>query len=219
MSEVSGVLKGLADAVIIGDPKLTEELAKKAITANIDPLIAIEKGLTIGIRKVGELFERGQLFLPDLMMAAEAMKGGLRALEPILRERKEKRKFLARFLIGTVEGDIHDIGKNIVSVMLDANGFEVIDLGVDVPTQTFIEKVKELQPDILGLSALLYTTMLKMEEVIDRLKEANLRNQVKVIVGGAPVTEEIARKIGADEYGEDAVSAVIKAKKLMEERI
>jgi len=219
MSEASNVLRKLADAVQIGDPDQAEKLSKRAVAMKMDPLITIEKGLTPGIRKVGELFERGELFLPDLMMAAEATKAGLRVLEPILRERKETRSFLGRFLIGTVEGDIHDIGKNIVSVMLEANGFEVIDVGVDVPTETFIRKVKELKPDILGLSALLYTTMPKMEEVIKALKEANLRDQARVMVGGAPVTQEIARKMGADGYGEDAISAVEKAIELMKEKI
>jgi len=212
------ILEELSKAVLDCDLEKVKNLTRKAISMNIDPLTIIEKGLADGIKKVGELFERGEVFLPDLMMAAEAMKAGISILEPILKSKKKHRTFLGRIIIGTVEGDIHDIGKNIVATMLEANGFEVIDLGVDVSTEKFISKVKELNPDILAMSALLYTTVPKMGEVIKALEKEGLRSYVKVMVGGAPVTSEIAKKMGADAYGENATSAVREAVRLMKEK-
>jgi corrinoid protein of di/trimethylamine methyltransferase len=212
------ILEELSKAVLDCDLEKVKNLTGKAISMNIDPLTIIEKGLADGIKKVGELFERGEVFLPDLMMAAEAMKAGISILEPILKSKKKHRAFLGRVIIGTVEGDIHDIGKNIVATMLEANGFEVIDLGVDVSTEKFISKVKELNPDILAMSALLYTTVPKMGEVIKALEKEGLRSYVKVMVGGAPVTSEIAKKMGADAYGENATSAVREAVRLMKEK-
>lgn len=215
---MQSLLEELSRAVLDCDLEKVENLTKRALLMNIDPLIIIEKGLAEGIKKVGDLFEKGEIFLPDLMMSAEAMKAGINILEPILKRKKKTRTFLGKVIIGTVEGDIHDIGKNIVATMLEANGFEVIDLGVDVSTEKFINKVKELKPDILGMSALLYTTLPKMSEVIEALKKEGLRDYVKVMVGGAPVTNEIAKKIGADAYGENAISAVREAIRLMKEK-
>lgn len=189
--------------------------AKKAVEVGVDPLRAIEDGLAQGIREVGDKFDKGEIFLPELVMAAEAMKSALEVLEPELKRKKKERKTLGRVLLGTVEGDIHNIGKTIVAAMLTANGFEVIDVGVDVPTERFVEKVRELKPDILGLSALLTTTLPAQGAVIETLKKEGLRPTLKVIIGGAPASKEWAEKIGADGYGANAVEAVEVAKKLL----
>lgn len=211
--EEINLLNKLYLAVINLDPDMASEAAKEA--SNLDPLKAIEKGLAKGVKEIGDKFSKGECFLPELIMAGEAMKAGLQVLEPRLRRRGEKRKTLGSFLIGTVAGDIHDIGKTVVAAMLSAHGFEVIDLGVDIPAQEFVNKVKELRPDILGLSALMTSTMPAQKEIIDRLKETNLRKKVKVIVGGAAVTEQWAKQIGADAYGADALDVVTKAKQIM----
>lgn len=189
--------------------------AKKAVEVGVDPLRAIEDGLAQGIREVGDKFDKGEIFLPELVMAAEAMKSALEVLEPELKRKKKERKTLGRVLLGTVEGDIHNIGKTIVAAMLTANGFEVVDVGVDVPTERFVEKVRELKPDILGLSALLTTTLPAQGAVIETLKKEGLRRTLKVIIGGAPASKEWAEKIGADGYGANAVEAVEVAKKLL----
>jgi corrinoid protein of di/trimethylamine methyltransferase len=182
----------------------------------IDPLKAIEEGLAQGIREVGNKFANGEVFLPELIMAAETMKKALEILEPELKKKKKERKTLGKVLLGTVAGDIHSIGKTIVASMLSANGFEVYDIGEDVPAGKFVEKVKELKPDILGLSALLTTTLPEQKVVIETLKKEGLRDKVKVIVGGAPTSREWAKEIGADGYGADATEAVEVVKKLLE---
>jgi len=189
--------------------------AKKAVEVGVDPLRAIEDGLAQGIREVGGKFGKGEIFLPELVMAAEAMKRALEVLEPELKRKKKERKTLGRVLLGTVAGDIHSIGKTIVAAMLTANGFEVYDLGEDVPVERFVEKVRELKPDILGLSALLTTTLPAQGIVIETLKREGLRKTLKVIIGGAPASKEWAEKIGADGYGANAVEAVQISKKLL----
>ncbi|HDI07529.1 MAG TPA: dimethylamine corrinoid protein 3 [Candidatus Bathyarchaeota archaeon] len=213
MSEAE-IIEGLKKAVLNYDVEAAAELAKKAVDAGIDPVKAIEEGLAAGIREVGEKFGRKEIFLPELIMAAETMNSGLKVLEPEIKKRKTERKSMGKVLIGTVAGDIHDIGKTIVAAMLTANGFEVIDLGVDVPTETFVEKVKEHQPQILALSALLTTSMPMQKEVIEALEKAGLRDKVKVIIGGAPTSREWAKEIGAEGYGANAAEAVEIAKKL-----
>ncbi len=209
------ILKRLREAVVKYDVELTVELAKEVIATGFDPLKAIEQGLGEGLRVVGDKFEAGEIFLPMLMMAAQAVKESLVILEPAL-PKGTSRKTLGKVVIGTVEGDIHDIGKSIVAAMLTANGFEVYDLGSDTPTSKFVDRAKEAKADIIGMSALLTTTMTKMAEVIDALKKAGLRGNVKVIVGGAPVSGAWAEKIGADAYAEDAIASVDAAKKLLD---
>lgn len=209
------ILEELQTAVVDGDIDIAISAAKEAVEKGLDPMIAIENGLAKGVRIVGEGFGRGELFLMDLMAAAEAMKAGLEILNPLISQKKEKVETIGRFLIGTVSGDIHDIGKTIVASMLFAYGFEVIDLGADVPNEVFIEKVKELQPDILGLSALMTTTMFLQKEVIDGLKKAGVRNKVKVMVGGAVTSQDWAIEIGADGWAGDAIDTVEKAKELL----
>lgn len=209
------ILKRLREAVVKYDVELTVELAKEVIATGFDPLKAIEQGLGEGLRVIGDEFEAGEIFLPMLMMAAQAVKESLTILEPAL-PKGTSRKTLGKVVIGTVEGDIHDIGKTIVAAMLTANGFEVYDLGCDTPTSKFVDKVKEVKADIIGMSALLTTTMTKMAEVISVLKKAGLRGNVKVIVGGAPVSAAWAEKIGADAYAEDAIASVDVSKKLLD---
>jgi len=189
--------------------------AKKAVEVGVDPLRAIEDGLAQGIREVGDKFGKGEIFLLELVMAAQAMNSALEVLEPELKRKKKERKTLGRVLLGTVAGDIHNIGKTIVAAMLTANGFEVYDIGVDVPAETFVEKVRELKPDMLGLSALLTTTLPEQGVVIEALKKEGLRKNLKVIIGGAPASEEWAEKIGADGYGANGVEAVEVAKKVL----
>lgn len=215
--EKEELLKRMEEAVKDYDEEEARRLAEEAVRMGLDPVEALEQGLAKGLREVGERFGRGEAFITELIAAAQAMEAGAEILNREIERRGAAREAVGRFLIGTVEGDIHSIGKNIVATMLKAAGFEVIDIGVDVPTQTFVEKVRELKPDILGLSALMTTTMMKQKEVIEALKEAGLRDQVKVIIGGAPVTEEWAREIGADAVGLDAASAVEAALKLIGE--
>jgi corrinoid protein of di/trimethylamine methyltransferase len=208
------ILQRLKEAVINYDVELAVEISKEVIATGFDPLKAIEQGLGEGLRVIGDKFEAGEVFLPMLMIAAQAMKESLAILEPAL-AKGTSRKVLGKVVIGTVEGDIHDIGKTIVAAMLTANGFEVYDLGCDTPTSKFVEKAKEVNPDIIGMSALLTTTMTKMTEVINALKKAGLRGNVRVIVGGAPVSAAWAEQVGADAYAEDAIAAVGTARKLL----
>lgn len=188
-------------------------LAEEALQAGADPLTLIES-LTEGVRSIGEQFEQGELFLSQLVMAAETMKTALKILEPAI-SNGQTRKSEGKVVIGTVEGDIHDIGKNLVRTMLIANGFEVEDLGVDVPASTFVEKVRETKPDILAISALLTTTMPQIEETITALKAANLRDQVKIVIGGAPISPEWAAEVEADGYAPDLAAAVSVCRELV----
>ncbi len=204
---MTDMFEKLAQSVIDGEPEDTVALAKEALGQGLDPLECITKGLTKGIQKVGELFASGDYFLPELIIGADAMKEGLEVLEPAL-VGNQKREVVAQVVLGTVEGDLHEIGKTLVGTMLTANGFQVKDIGVDQPASAFIDAVNEVDATIIGASALLTTTMLQQEKLVQALEEAGLRKQVKVMVGGAPVTETYAKKIGADGYAEDAISAV-----------
>lgn len=205
----------LAEAVIEGEPEEAEELAKQALDQGLDPLTCINEGLTKGIQRVGELFASGEYFLPELIIGAEAMKRALAVLEPAM-VGDQSREVVGRVVLGTVEGDMHEIGKTLVGTMLIANGFKVIDIGVDQSADQFIAAVKENEAEIVGASALLTTTMLQQSKLIEALEEAGLRDQVKVMVGGAPVTESFASEIGADGYAEDAISAVDLAFRLVD---
>ncbi|MGI6406155.1 MAG: cobalamin B12-binding domain-containing protein [Syntrophaceticus sp.] len=206
-------LKNVLDAVVEGEVEDVAEFTEKAVAAGVKPLDILNEGLVKGIEVVGERYATGDYFLPDLILGAKAMDAGIGIIEPLLTS--EKREFLGRVLMGTVEGDLHDIGKNIVMMMLKSNGFEVFDLGVDVPSKVFVEKVKELKPQVIGISALLTTTVDKQKEIIELLQEEGLRDQVKVIIGGAPINQAWSEKIGADGYGEDALSAVGLCKNLL----
>jgi corrinoid protein of di/trimethylamine methyltransferase len=205
----------LAQAVIDGEPEEAEQLARQALEQQLDPLTCINEGLTKGIRKVGELFANGEYFLPELIIGAEAMKRALAVLEPAMMS-DQSREVVGKVVLGTVKGDMHEIGKTLVGTMLVANGFKVIDIGVDKSADEFIAAVHENDADIVGASALLTTTMLQQKKLIESLEEANLRDKVKVMVGGAPVTESFAAEIGADGYAEDAISAVDLAFRLID---
>jgi len=206
----------MTNAVIAGLPDKARELANEALRADIDPLSAIEQGFKPGMDVIGEGFAKGELFIPDLMMSGEAMKAAIATLEPELMKRKQQRRVLGKVVIGTVQGDIHEIGKTLVATMLAANGFEVHDLGVDVSPQRFVDAVRKVNADVVGLSALLTTTILNQETVILNLKEAGLREQVKVIIGGVPASPEWAEEIGADGYAENATEAVKVVKRLVQ---
>jgi corrinoid protein of di/trimethylamine methyltransferase len=201
------VIIDLKNAVKNYDPEAAEVAAKKVIEEGSDPVKAI-RGLTEDLREIGDKFGTGELWFIDLMAAANTVQAAVRVLEPEIKRRGIKQKTMGKFLIGTVAGDIHDIGKNIVVLLLMANGFEVIDIGVDVPVEVFIEKVKEIKPNFLGLSSLLTSSMPEQKKVIDALAENGLKDTVKVIIGGAAVNEKWATEIGADGYAEDAVDAI-----------
>ncbi len=205
----------MSQSILDGDADAAVALANQAIQAGIDPLDAITNGFVIGVNQVGENFASGDAFLPELVMAGEAMKAAVATLEPEMQKRGTARQVFGKVVLATVEGDIHEIGKTLVGTMLSASGFQVYDLGVDVPAAKIVEKVKEVDADLVGLSALLTTTMVKQKEVIDELDKLGLRKKVKVMVGGAPVTRDWVQKIEADGYSEDAIGAVGLAKQLM----
>jgi len=202
------------EAILNGNIELAEKLANEAIEENIDINIAID-AFSLAIRKAGDLFEEGDFFLPELMRSAEAMKGAMTIFEPKIIEDKVDRS-LGKVIIGTIEGDIHDIGKTLVAALMSAEGFEVFDLGADVPVGKFIEKAEEVGAIIICISALLTTTMVGQKKLIDQLKERNIRNKYKVLIGGAPVSKKWVEEIGADGSAENAVSAVKLARKLLE---
>ena len=202
------VISELRQAVNDYDPEAAETAAHKVIEHGIDPVYAITKGLTEELREIGDKFGTGELWFIDLMAAANTVQAAVSILEPEIKRRDIQTESMGRFLIGTVEGDIHDIGKNIVTLLLKANGYEVLDIGVDIPADVFVEQVRETKPDFLGLSSLLTSSMPQQKKVIDALIENGLRDTVKVIIGGAAVNEKWASEIGADGYAEDAIDAI-----------
>ena len=207
--------KKMAQSIIDGDSDAAHTLADESIAQKINPLDAITKGFVVGVNTVGAAFGKGDAFLPELVMAGEAMKAAVSVLDPELKKLGTERKMLGKVVIATVEGDIHEIGKSLVATMLNASGFEVYDLGVDMPSEKIIGKALEVNADIIAMSALLTTTMVKQKEVIEELEKEGLRRKVKVMVGGAPVTRDWVASIGADGFSEDAIGAVAIAKKLM----
>jgi len=205
-------LKKLYDAILIGDAKTAVALTREAITENIDPLQLISSTMVPAMDEVGKRYEEEEYFVPELLLAARAMKGSLELLRPLLAERGAKPA--GTVAIGTVKGDLHDIGKNLVASLLEGAGFEVVDLGADVPPEKFIEAIRDKGAQIVCLSALLTVTMPSMKSTIEALKQAGLRDQVKVLIGGAPVTQQYADDIGADGYGESANNAVALARRM-----
>lgn len=212
----SDFIAQIRSSIIDGEPDKTIELIQEALSSSLEPMEIIDKGLMPGMNVVGEKFARGEYFLPNLVIAGTAMQNAMKLLEPELAARKQKLESSGTVVIGTVRGDIHEIGKSLVAIMLTANGFAVHDLGVNVSNETFIAKIKETEAELIGLSALITTTMTVQREIIEALIGAGIRQQVKVMVGGTPVTSEWAESIGADGYAEDAMSAVTLAKRLME---
>ena len=209
------ILAKLTSSLVEGEPDDTVALTRQALNHQLEPLTIINEGLVPGMEIVGARFQSGEYFLPHLIIAASGMQQAMALLEPELRARQQTVESRGIVVIGTVKGDIHEIGKSLVGTMMSASGFQVHDLGVDVPTETFVAKVKETGANIVGLSALLTTTMTVQREVIEALEEAGIRSQVKVIVGGAPVSQEWTNTIGADGYAEDAVGAIELGKHLM----
>ncbi len=205
----------MAQSIIDGDAEVAAQLAEESIRAGVDPLEAIGQGFVVGVNKVGDAFACGDAFLPELVMAGEAMKAAVTALEPEMARRGTQRQMLGKVVLATVEGDIHEIGKSLVGTMLSASGFQVFDLGVDVATAKIVAKAQEVGADLVALSALLTTTMVKQKEVVEALSKAGIHGRVKVMVGGAPVTRDWVKKIGADGYSEDAIGAVGVAKQLV----
>jgi trimethylamine corrinoid protein len=205
----------MKQTVLEGEPEEAAALAQQGLDAGLAPGDILDKGFVKGIEEVGDLFGRGEFFLPELVQGAEAMKAAVAVLQPAIDAAGGASRSLGVAVAGTVAGDIHEIGKTIVCSMLSAAGFTVTDVGCDVPVETFIDKVKELKPDLLLLSALLTTTMPNQQKTIEALKAAGLRDNVKVMIGGAPTTRAWADEIGADGYAEDAIEAVVTAKGLL----
>jgi len=213
--QTEDLYKEMAQSITDGESEKAAELAKQAIAQGIDPLDAINKGFVAGVNFVGDQFSCGNMFLPELVMAGEAMKAAVAVLEPEMTRRGTERKMLGKVVLCTVEGDIHEIGKTLVGTMLAATGFQVFDLGVDVPVMKVVEKAREVKADIVAMSALLTTTMVHQKDVIEALEDIGIRSNVKVMVGGAPVTQEWVKQIGADGYSEDAIGAARVAKQLL----
>jgi len=203
----------LCNAVINGDEDKVKELTQKMLDAGNKPLDIINKGLIAGMDIVGPRFKNGEMFVPEVLMAAKAMSSGIEMVKPLMSS--DDIPSIGKVVIGTVEGDLHDIGKNLVAMMLESSGFTVVNAGVDITADKFVDFAQKENADIVAMSALLTTTMVKMEETIEALKEAGIRDKVKVIIGGAPISQEFSDKIGADGYAPDAASATELCKKLL----
>ena len=206
-------LESLYEAILKGKLDVAKAVTTEAIAENVDPQLIINEYMSRAMEDIGKRFEEGKAFVPELLMAARAMKGALDLLKPLMKGAASHR--LGKVVISTVKGDLHDIGKNLVASMLEGCGFEVINLGTDISSEKFITAIKENQAQILCLSALLTTTMNYMQEVIDTLEKSGIRQEVKVMIGGAPVSESFARQIGADGYSDNANAAVTLAKSLL----
>lgn len=207
------ILIAVKNALISGDKSHLVELTKQALSQGIKPEKILYEGLVPGMDVVGEKFKNDEFYIPEVILRAIIFKDNVNILRPLLMDKNIKT--MGKVLIGTVQGDLHDVGKNLVSLMLEASGYQVIDLGVDIAIQTFVEKAKEHNVNIVGLSALLTTTMPNMKKVIQALQEEGLRGKVKVIIGGAPVSQSFADQVGADAYGHDAADAVEKIRLLL----
>jgi 5-methyltetrahydrofolate--homocysteine methyltransferase len=210
-----GYFDKLAQTIVDGQKDECIHLINEGLAQGVDSLEAIEKGLGQGIIQVGDDFGEGRCFLPELIMAADVMKDGVAILDERIKAEGRTRKSLGKIVIGTVKGDIHDIGKSVVAAVLQANGYDVVDLGIDVDEERFVEAVKEHNADCLGMSSLLTLAIQEMGTVIEKLKDEGLRDKIKVIVGGCPVTQEFAEEIGADAVGFDAADAVRKMEGLL----
>ena len=209
------ILGFLRQSIIDGAAQRAATLARQALAQGMDPLEAIERGYVPGMDHMGALYARREVFLPDLVMAGEAMKAAMAVLEPAIKKRGGVRHFRGRVVLGTVKGDIHEIGKNLVGILLSANGFEVHDLGVNVPAEVFVAKAREVKADLVGASALLTTTMSQQKNLVEAVRREGLHPKVKVMVGGAAVTQRWVEEIAADGFSKDAVSAVALAKTLV----
>jgi 5-methyltetrahydrofolate--homocysteine methyltransferase len=207
------ILDQIAKELFVGNAKAVAELTQKALSEGFSPQEILNEGMIKGMNEVGVKFKANEIYVPEVLIAARAMKAGMEILKPKLAETGVEP--VGKMIIGTVKGDLHDIGKNLVAMMMEGAGFEVIDLGIDVPAEKFIQAIEEYQPQLVGMSALLTTTMIQIRENIKAFQEASIRDQVKVMIGGAPVTQKFADEVGADGYAPDAASAVDKAKELL----
>ena len=210
---MSNILEELTQRVIEGKLEMVKELTRQAIANGLEPEEIINQGLIMGMNVVGVRFKAGDMYVPEVLMCARAMSGGMELVKPLLMGKELPSA--GKVLIGTVKGDLHDIGKNLVAMLLESVGFTVINLGTDISTEQFIQAIKEHNPDILGLSALLTTTMLGMKDVIDQLVEEGMRDKIKVIIGGAPISQEFSDEIGADGFAPDGASATELCQKLL----
>jgi 5-methyltetrahydrofolate--homocysteine methyltransferase len=210
---MEGTLQELYNSIIEGDQATAKAKVQQAIDEQIEPAVILNQGMIAAMAEVGRQFEEGEFFVPEMLIAARAMQGGMALLKPHLA--KADVQSAGKVVIGTVKGDLHDIGKNLVAMMLEGAGFEIVDVGTDVSPEKFIETIKSTGANILAMSALLTTTMPNMATTVTALKEAGMRENVKVMIGGAPVTEAYAKQIGADAYGADASRAVAVAKALV----
>lgn len=210
---MSRLYERLSTAILEGDSEKTPKLVQKALDEGLVPKEILDNGLVVGMNEVGARFKRGDMFVPEVLMSADAMQAGLDVLRPQLIA--SGAKLIGKIVMGTVKGDLHDIGKNLVGMMCEGAGFEVIDLGFNVDPEKFIAAIKEHQPDIVGMSALLTTTMRAMGHTIRAIQEAGLRDQIKIMVGGAPVDAEFAKRIGADGYGSNAPAGADLAKQFV----
>ncbi|MGD8625586.1 MAG: corrinoid protein [Anaerolineae bacterium] len=209
---MADILQKIASELYNGEEETVADLVKSALAQGLEAGEVLQGGLIAGMDEVGKDFKAGDLFVPEVLIAARAMHAGMGILRPLLAE--SDTPSAGRYLIGTVKGDLHDIGKNLVKMMLEGAGFETVDLGTDVEPDAFVEAVKEHEPTLIGMSALLTTTMVQMKATVEALEEAGLRERVKIMVGGAPVTAAFAEEIGADAYAPDAASAVDAAREL-----
>ncbi len=213
MSRQEEILDGLYEYTLNGEAEPVVDLTKEGLEMSMDPMNMLFDALIPALEEVGRLFEAGEYFVPEMLVAANAMSGSMEILKPLIAATGAKP--IGTFVMGTVKGDIHDIGKNLCNVMLEGAGFQLIDLGVNVPPDRFIEAIREYKPGAVGMSAFLTTTMPMMKVTIEAIKEAGLRDQVKILVGGAPVTQEFANQIGADGYAPDANSTTRLTKQLL----
>lgn len=205
----------LETSVIAGQKEKARELAGALLAGGKDPRDIISEGLMRGITIVGQRFKVGDMFIPEVLASAHALKGAMELLKPAIVGENVSDMYLGKIVVGTVQGDIHNIGKSIVSMILESGGFAIVDIGVDVPVDKFVKVVEQERPDILGVSAMLTTTMGKMKDVVEAIKSRGLRDKVRIMIGGAPVTQSFADSIGADGYAPDAMSALDKAKQLV----
>jgi 5-methyltetrahydrofolate--homocysteine methyltransferase len=211
---MSELLGKIAESLIAGQVKEVADLARQALDGGAAPQVILDQGLLAGMDVVGRRFKAGEMFIPEVLRCAACMHGAMEILQPLLAETGARE--IGTFIIGTVKGDLHDIGKNLMSMMFEGAGFNVVDIGIDRDPQMFVEAVKAHKAVLVGMSALLTTTMPKMGETINAIKEAGIRDQVKILVGGAPVTSAFAEEIGADGYASNAASAVEKGKALLD---
>ncbi len=210
------ILTEISKNLELGDSTAVKELLRKALSMNIAPESILNSGLIKGMEAVGKKFRKNEIFIPEVLIASRAMKSALAVIKPYMSEVGEL--LFGKIVLGTVKGDLHDIGKMIVSIALEREGYDIIDIGIDVPKEAFLETVKKENPDILGMSALLTTTMSYMRDVIDTIKSAQLKKDVKIIIGGAPITQSFADEIGADGYAPEAESAVTLVRTLLNKK-